>query len=184
MSQKDMQVNFGALAKLAKETEETLRTLLTEDYLIETEKIGNFYQVSAKYQDSFDNETLAVEISLNDFGVPQYWVVIDSTNGDSEVMTPASCHDCEYSFCSQWKRGKCSLSYAKSEKEESEHLAKPKLKVSGLNLETKIISEPCCLNVPHNHDFKGYSLNLKTILFSEVQAVIILRDMLFALYRR
>lgn len=174
------------LESLVKETEESLRSLLSEEHNIESEKQGDSYMISGEYNDAYDIESLSLGITVNEFGIPFYILDLDSTDRNNEIIKPESCHECD-NFCNLWKRGKCSRTDKVIEREEVNHMNRKKLDSQWLNrgliIEPKLITEECFLNVTHEHEFKGFALNLKCHDIETVKAVLELRDCLISLYR-
>ena len=111
------------------------------------------------YEDAY--EFLKVTLEINDFGN-----VISACYeyGDlsEEIITPSSCHECsEYCDFYDHSTGECAVTLEEIEKEVAEWVDVPRLCSSYFEIERTITEIRCYIDIPHEHLYKGYLINLK-----------------------
>jgi len=142
--------------------------------------------ITKQYRDAYDVERITLEVKPNEYGVPIYYLLIESYSFNDEIVKPESCHDC-FPSCMYYKNGQCNLSELEIAKEEREHLELKALIVNLFNgtltIFPEIFSETCHLNVTHEHYYKGYVIGVKNSSSPDtIRTVINARDIILRLY--
>ncbi len=125
-------------------------------------------------------------VSLNDWGIPKYYINIKIWDINEEIITPESCHDCLYEECDWWDEDKeeCGLTDDIINKEIEEYRDKKVVILHNGEVVIRrwICDVECFLNFRHYHLYKGHLIGIETTDRDKVEAIIKAYDILIDVY--
>ena len=141
--------------KVSEQLREQLENLGEEWEVRQDENI-----ITLTYIDAY--EIVEVTLELNEYFnvVSAYY---EYASFDEEIIMPSSCHDCS-EYCEYYNAltGECSITDDDIDKEIAEWIDAPKLNSGHFEITRIVKGVMCYLDIPHEHLYKGYSINFVT----------------------